>query len=202
MRTATKPRTMRNGVLPVQTIDPSPLGARNSRHSPNKCTPACVSWHCASTTSAPPQCQGSLQRASSMCRSPSLRWMQTDWSLLSHRPVSNTTATTPEIFGRPKPGVRWRIGRSCSFHPGPAEPRTFTCAPSADRTSVRTAVPRLFASASAGRGCVRGIETPPGGARDCALCLRDGKDPACDIIIVASNAWANAVSWKPGPPDA
>jgi len=28
------------------------------------------------------------------------------------------------------------------------------------------------------------------------------KDPACDIIIVAANAWASAVSWKPGPPDA
>jgi GrpB-like predicted nucleotidyltransferase (UPF0157 family) len=27
------------------------------------------------------------------------------------------------------------------------------------------------------------------------------KDPACDIIIMAANAWANAVSWKPDPPD-
>jgi GrpB-like predicted nucleotidyltransferase (UPF0157 family) len=28
------------------------------------------------------------------------------------------------------------------------------------------------------------------------------KDPACDINMVPANAWASAVSWTPGPPDA
>ena len=28
------------------------------------------------------------------------------------------------------------------------------------------------------------------------------KDPACDIIMVGADAWANTVSWNPGPSDA
>lgn len=30
----------------------------------------------------------------------------------------------------------------------------------------------------------------------------DVKDPACDLIIVAAEAWADATGWQPGPSDA
>ena len=30
----------------------------------------------------------------------------------------------------------------------------------------------------------------------------DLKDPACDIVIVAAEAWAEHVNWKPSPSDA